>query len=91
MNSKKLKFILVIILLVVLVAGLLVIHRINQESHSSLKSVSKSRTSSQPLTAGGVVVPAYLQTRAKKVGYYCPSWAAKPGQVSTTICMPLDQ
>ena len=91
MNRKKIKFISVIILLVFLVIGALVIYRLHEESHSTRSPASNSTTSNKPLTAGGVTVPTYLQARARKMGYYCPSWAAKPGQVSTTICLPLDK
>lgn len=90
MNSKKIRFIVIIILLTSLVAGIFLIYRIHQNDYNSPKLVLKPGVS-HSITAGGVAVPTYLQARAIKAGYYCPSWAAKPGQVSTTICMPLDR
>ncbi|HET9850289.1 MAG TPA: hypothetical protein VFP35_01555 [Candidatus Saccharimonadales bacterium] len=50
----------------------------------------KSSAQSKPLTAGGQPVPAAYQARARKLGYYCPSWAAKPGTPVSTACLPLD-
>lgn len=46
---------------------------------------------SKPITAGGREVPAGSAERAKAAGYYCPSWDARPGQVTSFICVKLDK
>lgn len=44
-----------------------------------------------PLTAGGAPVPTQWQAKARRLGYYCPSWSAGPGEAASNICIPLDK
>jgi len=55
------------------------------------KTTSQFAGSTKPLTAGGVAVPATWQAKARRLGYYCPSWAATPGQAASGVCLPLDK
>ncbi|HET9721841.1 MAG TPA: hypothetical protein VFP32_02315 [Candidatus Saccharimonadales bacterium] len=57
----------------------------------SSKPASRSASTPRPLTAGGQPVPAAWQTKARSLGYYCPSWNVKPGQLPSDVCMPLDK
>lgn len=43
------------------------------------------------LTASGVEVPQQFVEKAESLGYYCPSWAAKPGEVASGVCLKLDR
>ncbi len=63
----------------------------NPVSPSNHSSSDANRKTSNILTAGGTPVPARFQSKAKSLGYYCPSWAAKPGVASSSVCFPLDK
>lgn len=53
-------------------------------------TVSHLHHASQPPAAPAACslknVPAQFCERAKKAGYYCPSWAAKPGEMAPDFC-----
>ena len=40
-------------------------------------------------TTTGLTVPANWVSKAKNLGYYCPSWNAKPGEIVSQICYKL--
>lgn len=51
----------------------------------------KSVNNSVVLMAGNISVPVSFQARAKKLGYYCLSWDAKPGIITPDTCIPLNK
>jgi hypothetical protein len=62
------------------------------KARAQRKSISQpNETMNKTMTAGGMKVPAAYQSKAMKLGYYCPSWDAKPGEISSEICIPLDK
>ena len=73
-----------------LTAYLLLGSKYHSSGGASMPSVQPSPVS-KPLTAGGIPVPVKSRNQALKAGYYCPSWDATPGQVASTICIPLDK
>jgi len=75
-----------------IVAGVIVLW-ISHNHHTPASvppATSHAAAPNQTLTAGGEPVPTSEVARAKKAGYYCPSWDAQPGQVSSGVCLPLD-
>ena len=56
-----------------------------------LPTTTSDNNSDQTITAGGQPVPASSQAKAKKLGYYCPSWESKSGNVASTVCIVLDK
>jgi hypothetical protein len=86
---KKIMAALIVVCLII--AGGVVIVLIRSSHQPKTPAVTNSSNSSKPVTAGGVPVPSDSQIKAKAKGYYCPSWDAKPGQVASTICIPLDK
>lgn len=87
-------------LLILLVLGLLagagfvwvIFGRTATNKQPVINTVSpRPSDSTKPLTASGVAVPTAWQTRARSLGYYCPSWAAKPGEIVSSVCLPLDK
>lgn len=84
---KRKHFLLVLLFIVIVVAGVLLYSDwLDSKSPTPPKS-----TNSQPLRAGGIIVPAAFQSRALRLGYYCPSWDSSPGQITSDICLPLDR
>ena len=61
-------------------------------AHTTTKVVTTTKpTYATPLKAGTYVVPVQWQSRARSVGYYCPSWNSTPGQIAPDICLPLNK
>lgn len=63
----------------------------NDNKPNSRPTKQESHSTAQNLTAGGVVVPEKYVKKAKSLGYYCPSWAAKPGEIASDTCLTLDK
>lgn len=93
---KRTYYLLAVVILLIIVGGGLLGLLLIRQSPSSVSANQttakpKSNVTRAPLSAGGVVVPAAFVNRARSLGYYCPSWAAQPGVVASTICVPLDK
>ncbi|HEV2412471.1 MAG TPA: hypothetical protein VGS28_01540 [Candidatus Saccharimonadales bacterium] len=65
----------------------------SQEPHPSVSRQSEKPPvlTKKPLMAGGVVVPVQWQSKARSLGYYCPSWSAKPGEIEPDVCIPINK
>jgi flagellar basal body-associated protein FliL len=92
-HSKVLRLVYLSLLLLLIVCFVLFAWMLN--SHKTANSRSITRQSTLPKTdsqlrAGTINVPQAFQVRAKSLGYYCPSWAAKPGEIVPTICYKLN-
>ncbi len=48
-----------------------------------------TQTTNYLKTVTGQIVPSKWIDKAKNLGYYCPSWDAKPGQIVSDICYKL--
>lgn len=82
------------VVLVILASGLFVWHERESKPmpspSQSVETQQKASTPASPVTAGGQPVPTSSQQKARAEGHYCPSWDAKPGQISPDICYSLD-
>jgi hypothetical protein len=81
------------------VAILMIILLLHQPSKRPTITQQQPATHSQtnipatnkPVTAGGKPIPADSAERAKSLGYYCPSWDAQAGAVTSSVCIKLDK
>lgn len=92
--SRRWLFWLVVLTGAALIIGGLVWHYHKPYYHSSQPSSTNiTQPTSPPTNSSGnhplSSVPAGSRQRAKAAGYYCPSWDARPGQVSPSICYPI--
>jgi len=80
---------------IIIIAGLAVwwpgFHHAPKPSPASKTSEQQSPRPTQPPTAGGRPIPQQFWAKARSLGYYCPSWAAQPGQIVSHACIKLDQ
>jgi hypothetical protein len=95
-NKRKKKTYLLALILIVCALVVLGVIVFSSKSKPKATSSHTSTPISKPtttniLTAGGQPVPKAWQAKAKALGYYCPSWDAQPGQISSDICLPLDK
>ena len=81
----------VIIGIVLIGAAIIVVGLLIFRQNNSTKVQNTPPRESSSLTVGGEPVPAESQAEARRLGYYCPSWDAKPGQVAPDICLKLDK
>lgn len=61
------------------------------EKNKSSPPAPKDPASDKATYSNGTPVPDDSQTRAKAVNYYCPSWDAKPGELTPDFCASLDK
>lgn len=95
-SIKRLRWILIVagIVCLAIISAWIVYDKMQQskQADSTTKSTSTNQKSSNTnLTAGGIAVPEVWQAKAQHLGYYCPSWAAKPGEVVSNVCLKLDK
>jgi hypothetical protein len=84
------KITIAIVLLAVMALVILISMRKNSSHPNPSNNNTKPVTTQKTLTANGQTVPYRYAEKAKSLGYYCPSWDAKPGEIAPTICYKLD-
>ncbi len=58
---------------------------------NTIISPTPTLSSEKVITYGaGLIVPVDSQAKALKLGYYCPSWDANPGEMTADYCVTLD-
>lgn len=73
------KILIIMILVIAAMISILFFSKINQKP---INHMNKNKTLS------GVTIPAIWQARARKLGYYCPSWNTNhSGIISSSICL----
>ena len=72
------------LLVVLIIAGSIWIFYLNRGLAKETVINSQPAASSPACTIKGV--PASLCVKAKSLGYYCPSWDARPGQIVPDYC-----
>jgi Tfp pilus assembly protein PilV len=84
-------------LLAILIIAVVLLSSISSTKQpKTINSVKSSTTNNKQQTlttvkAGGMTVPTKWQAKAESLGYYCPSWDASPGQITSGVCYPLDK
>ena len=73
------KILIVVVLISLLFGGYSLLQKKINQASTYLKTVS------------GEIVPSKWIDKAKSLGYYCPSWDAKPGQIVSDICYKLSK
>ena len=78
-NGKNLRGFGLVILLIaaVIIAGTMTIFWKRYHASSSNKLLQS--------------IPVQSREKAKKAGYYCPSWDAQPGEIVSNICIKIRQ
>ncbi|HET9098339.1 MAG TPA: hypothetical protein VFN51_01860 [Candidatus Saccharimonadales bacterium] len=98
LNGRIKLIIGLLIVVVLLLVTDFVILRV-QDNNAPARPQQTNSSSSRPLKtpaanvlkAGGQIVPAQWRSKARSLGYYCPSWNTSGGELSiSSICLPLD-
>lgn len=66
-------------------------HQAKPDAPQTTASAKPSPQATTTVTAGGQSVPEQFWSKARALGYYCPSWDAKPGEIASNACIKLDQ
>jgi hypothetical protein len=75
-----------LLLIMIVIIGLIVIGWTIYIRHNPSGESAAAGSSSNKTACSISGVPEQFCARAKKAGYYCPSWDVKPGQVAPAIC-----
>lgn len=73
------KILIIIIIVIAIAVSTVFLYQINKRPINHVSNIK---------TLSGVNIPAKWQARARKLGYYCPSWnTSNSGIISSSICL----
>ena len=87
--KKRLLFYFTAIIILVIIAGLILATHKTSNQKTASQQVNTKTSPTENTICSRYNIPADSCNRAVQAGEYCPSWDAKPGQISSSFCIKI--